>query len=543
MRCYNPVVVEYRILGPLEVIRDGDPVDLGGRRQRAVLTLLLLDANRLVSTDLLRDRLWGERPPPTATTSLHNALSHLRKALGDGVIETRPPGYVLHVDPESFDLARFEARVKEARAAEGDRQRALLESALAEWRGPPLLEASYEPWAEPEIRRLAELRVEVVEQRIDADLALGRHAEVVAELEALVAEHPLRERLRGQLMLALYRSGRQADASLAYQDARRTLVEEFGVEPGPELRRLHGAIVRQDVDAVTSSAGGRVLAVEDVAAAILAGRVVPVLGEDTDGLGARLADRFRYPSGQPADVARISQFAAAVRGYGPLHDAVREWVLSAEEPNRIHRFFASLPPRLRELGVPHQLLVTTSYGRALERAFAEAGEAIDVVSYISSGPDRGRFRHAAPDGSARVVELPNLYAQELALERRPVVLRLRGCLGDDGEPSSLVVTEDDHIDFLRRADVAATVPVALAATLRRSHFLFLGYTVRDWTLRLVLGRIWGDEPPAYRSWAVHPRPGPAERELWRRLDVDLEEAPLEQYVDALAPLVEEAVLV
>lgn len=531
-------MVEYRILGPLEVIRDGDSVDLGGRRQRAVLTLLLLDVNRLVSTDLLRDRLWGERPPPTATTSLHNALSHLRKALGDGVIETRPPGYVLHVDPESFDLTRFEARVKEARAAEGERRRALLEAALAEWRGAPLLEASYDAWAGPEIRRLAELRLEVVEERIDADLALGRHAEVVAELEALVAEHPFRERLRGQLMLALYRSGRQADASFAYQQARRTLVDELGVEPGPELRRLHGAIVRQDVDPVTPlpTAKGSP-AVEDVAAAILAGRVVPILGEDTDGLGARLADRFRYPSGEPADVARISQYAAALRGYGPLHDAVREWALAGEEPNQIHRFLASLPPRLRELSVPQQLLVTTSYGRALERAFADAGEAIDVVSYISSGPDKGRFRHAAPDGSERVVELPNLYAQELALERRPVVLRLRGRLGDAGESRSLVVTEDDHIDFLRRADVTAAVPVALAATLRRSHFLFLGYTVRDWTLRLVLGRIWGDEPPAYRSWAVHPRPGPAERELWRRVDVDLDEVPLERYVDTLAAVV------
>ncbi|MGZ4152777.1 MAG: SIR2 family protein, partial [Actinomycetota bacterium] len=273
----------------------------------------------------------------------------------------------------------------------------------------------------------------------------------------------------------------------------------------------------------------------DVATAILAGRVVPVLGEDIDGLGTRLAERFRYPREEPADVARISQYAAAVRGYGPLHDEVRDWALGSDEPNEVHRFLASLPPVLRERGVPQQLLVTTSYGNALERAFADAGEEVDVVSYIASGSSRGRFSHLAPDGTECIIELPNLYAQELSLERRPVVLKLRGRLDRSGDARTVVVTEDDHIDYLRRADVPAAVPVALAATLRRSHFLFLGYTVRDWTLRLVLGRIWGDEAVAYRSWAVHPRPGPAERELWRRLDVDLDVVPLDRYVLELAP--------
>lgn len=530
-------MVEFGVLGPLEVIRDGAPVALAGKRQLAVLTLLLLDANRLVSAEVLRDRLWGEEPPPTAATSLHNAVSQLRKALGDGVIETRPPGYVLHVEPERFDLARFERLLKDARAAVGEQRASLLDAALAEWRGSPLVESAYESWAEPEIRRLTELRLEAVEERFDALLALGRHAELVAELEALVAEQPLRERMWGQLMLALYRSGRQGDASLAYQKARRALVEELGMEPGPELRRLHGEIIRQEVATPTGSPPSTAAGpdVRDVAAAILAGRVVPVLGEDIDGLGTRLAERFRYPRDEPADVARISQYAAAVRGYGPLHDEVREWVLGSDEPNEVHRFLASLAPVLRQRGVPQQLLVTTSYGNALERAFADAGEAIDVVSYIPSGRNRGRFSHLAPDGTESVIEAPNLYAAELSLDRRPIVLRLRGRLDRAGETRPVVVTEDDHIDYLRRADVPAAVPVALAAALRRSHFLFLGYTVRDWTLRLVLGRIWGDEAGAYRSWAVHPRPGPAERELWRRLDVELDVVQLDRYVAELAP--------
>ncbi len=188
-----------------------------------------------------------------------------------------------------------------------------------------------------------------------------------------------------------------------------------------------------------------------------------------------------------------------------------------------------------QAGAPHQLIVTTSYGFELEQAFAALGEEVDVVSYIASGRDRGKFRHIAPDGVAHVIDVPNTYAAELSLERRTVILKIRGQVGPPSEGAdSFVVTEDDYIDYLGRADVASAVPVGLAATLRRSHFLFLGYTVRDWHLRLVLGRMWGDEPVAYRSWAVHPRPGPAERELWRRLDVDLSESPLESYIEGLA---------
>jgi hypothetical protein len=180
--------------------------------------------------------------------------------------------------------------------------------------------------------------------------------------------------------------------------------------------------------------------------------------------------------------------------------------------------------------------VTTHYDQTLERAFADAGEEVDVVSYVASGRNRGRFCHVPPDGRARVIDLPNTYATEVSLERRTVILKLRG--GVDPTPErefeSFVVTEDDYIEYLGRADVAAGVPVGLAATLRRSHFLFLGYTMRDWNLRVVLGRMWGETPVSYRSWAVHPRPGPAERELWRRVDVDLVEAPLDRYVELLA---------
>jgi len=214
-----------------------------------------------------------------------------------------------------------------------------------------------------------------------------------------------------------------------------------------------------------------------------------------------------------------------------LHDLLAQDI----PPTDVHRFFASLPPVLRAHQVPHQLLVTTSYDHALERAFEEAGEEFDVVSYIATGRGRGHFCHIRPDGSGTLIERPNTYAAELDLDRRTVILKLHGGVeaGDEREWESFVVTEDDYIDYLAQADVANVVPVSLAARLRRSHFLFLGYTMADWNLRVVLNRLWGDEPLSYRSWAVQPAPKPLEREFWRRRDVDVLEAPLEAYAAGL----------
>jgi DNA-binding SARP family transcriptional activator len=529
---------EYRVLGPLEVEDGGRPLELPAPQLRTLLILLLLHANEVVARDRIVDDLWAGTPPRNAVTSLHNAVTKLRRVLGDSLV-TRPPGYVLHVEREHVDALRFEDLLRGARAAEPAARAAALREALALWRGAALLDVAYESFAATEANRLEELRMVAREDLIDAELSLGEHDALVAELEALVAANPLRERLWGQLILALYRTGRQGDASQAYQNARRTLLAELGIEPGPALKQLHGAVIRQEVDvpnparkARGSPAGAELT---DVATAILGGRLVPVLGEDAESLVAHLAERFHYPRGEPAELPRVSQYAAATRGYGPLYDELRQVVGNDGPPGAVHRFFASLPPLLRAAGSPHQLLVTTSYGSALESAFADAGEEVDVVSYIASGRDRGRFSHRLPDGTTQVIEIPNTYATELSLDRRTVILKIRGQVDPrtDGV-DSFVVTEDDYIDYLLRADVASAVPVGLAATLRRSHFLFLGYTVRDWHLRLVLGRMWGDEPVAYRSWAVHPKPGPAERELWRRLDVELAETTLELYVEGLA---------
>ena len=227
--------MEFRILGPVEV-RDGDRVvSIHRRKHRALLAILILRANTIVTTDVLLEELWGGDPPRTARQALHNYVSLLRKELGADVLETHDQGYVLHARPEQIDARRFEVLMAEGKFAE----------ALSLWRGPALADLAYEPFAELEARRLDELRLNAREDLIDADLERGRHEALIAELETLVSEHPYRERLRSQLMLALYRSGRQVDALEAYRSARRTLIE-LGLEPSEALRALEQAVLRQD---------------------------------------------------------------------------------------------------------------------------------------------------------------------------------------------------------------------------------------------------------------------------------------------------------
>jgi DNA-binding SARP family transcriptional activator len=238
--------MEVRVLGPLEVV-DGDrSVAVGGGRQRKLLAILLLHANEFVSSDRLIDGLWGADRPETAAKALQGYVSQLRKTLGADALVTRPGGYVLAVAPDELDLFRFERLVEDARDAEPREAAEKLRDALALWRGSPLADFAYDDFAQNEITRLEERRLVALERRVDADLALGRHQEVAGELAALVTRHPLRERLRAQLMLALYRSGRQAEALDAYADARRTLLDELGLEPSEELRQLQAAILAQD---------------------------------------------------------------------------------------------------------------------------------------------------------------------------------------------------------------------------------------------------------------------------------------------------------
>ena len=249
--------MDVRLFGPVEVTVDGRPVPIGGAKPRAVLAMLALDPSTTVSTDRLIDGLWGDEPPTTAAKTLQVYVSRLRRALtasGNGAdIVTRGHGYELRLAPDHVDACRFERLLAHGAPRE----------ALAVWRGSPLDDVSDEPFAAAEIRRLEELRLAAIERAVDADIAAGRHRELVGELEVLVAEHALDERFHGQLMLALYRSGRQAEALEAYRRARATLVDQIGVEPGPALRELQEAILRQDPSLAPEDEVARRLELDD----------------------------------------------------------------------------------------------------------------------------------------------------------------------------------------------------------------------------------------------------------------------------------------
>ncbi len=259
-------VIEFRLLGPLEVWRDGRRLTVGGAKPRALLAVLLLRAGRVVSTDELIEALWGEHPPAGAANALQAHVSALRRALTPGrgrrdaeqVVVTRSPGYLLPLDCHDLDLVRFAQLLAEARAAvakDPALAAELFNEALRLWRGPALADFAYESFASADLARLEEMRLSAVEDRLECELALGRHAEVAAQLEGLVAEHPLRERLAGQLMLALYRCGRQAEASRVFQTTRQTLVDRLGMEPGPPLRQLLQRVLEQNPDLELSHEG------------------------------------------------------------------------------------------------------------------------------------------------------------------------------------------------------------------------------------------------------------------------------------------------
>jgi DNA-binding SARP family transcriptional activator len=366
--------MDFRILGPLEVEAEGRQVALRGPRQRALLAVLLLHAGEALSTDRLIELLWGDRPPAGARKALSVRVSELRKTVGHDVIATRPGGYAIEIEPDRLDLRRFEALCAAGREAlagpRADVASQRLSEALALWRGPPLADLAFEPFAQHEIPRLEELRIAAIEDRIDADLDLGRHGELTAELRHLVHEHPLHERLWRQLMLALYRCGRQADALAAYRDARRMLVDELGIEPGRALRDLEAAILAQDPaldrparpDPATRGTPfvGRELELEGLLADLAAaesgrGRLVLVGGEPGIGktrlaeeLAARAADR-----GHAVLVGRCWEVGGAPP-YWPWAQALRAHVRE-QDPTALQALLgagasvvAQLVPEVRE---------------------------------------------------------------------------------------------------------------------------------------------------------------------------------------------------
>jgi DNA-binding SARP family transcriptional activator len=330
--------MEFRILGPLEVVDGGQTVELGGHKQRALLAVLLLEANQVVSSDRLIDMLWDGQPPATARKALYVYVSELRKALGRERVETRSSGYLLRVGEDESDLERFQCLREEGKLAE----------ALSLWRGIPLSDFRYQRFAQPEIARLEEARLACLEDRIEADLAAGRHGDLVSELGALVREHPLRQRLRAQLMRALYRSGRDSEALEVYQETRRALVEELGIEPGRQMRELHQQILNQDAalelptaseDPVEPSRGvfvGRERELDQLVSALddavaWRGRLVLLAGEP--GIGkSRLADELIHEArrrGVQVLVGRCWE-AGGAPAYWPWVQSLRAYIREVE---------------------------------------------------------------------------------------------------------------------------------------------------------------------------------------------------------------------
>src|SRR6266545_3637328 len=384
--------LDVRVLGPLEALRDGHTVPLGGAKPRALFAALVLEPGRVVSVDRLVENLWPSEPPETAAHAVQVYVSQLRSALGSATIATRAPGYALELDPECVDAHRFSRLAGDGRAAlhAGDftAASAALHDALALWRGPALADFLYEPFAQLEIARLEDLRLVALEDRIEADLATGRHADVVAELEALVDAQPLRERPHAQLMLALYQSGRQADALATYRRARATLVEELGIEPGPALKELEAAILRQDESLLPRVAAA--------APAMQYRRLVTILHADVEfpALDAEAAaqELRRYFRIVSAAVTRHGGTADQVAG-DAIMAAFGVPVSHEDDALRAARAALDLRTELASLGGPLGVRIGIETGEVVatpsdsQRRFV-SGEAVGIAARLAQAAER-----------------------------------------------------------------------------------------------------------------------------------------------------------
>ena len=538
-RCYNPGM-EFRILGPLEVADDGAVT--AARRSasnRALLALLCSMHGEVVSTDHIVDALWGEGAAAHGADvdpELRLAAAEARSATS--VSSRRPPGYVLRLRRETRRSTAPRRYWRGARRGRGPDARssssARPSSSGADRRSPT---SRTRPSRRRRSRRLDELRLTI---RRSGSATSSSRARGRARRRARSARRraSLRERLRAQLMLALYRSGRQAEALHAYQDARRTLLDQLGIEPGPRApRRLHscdppaGSLARANGGAPPSRA-----IFEEVAQTCSPGRLVPVLGAEVAELARRLAERFEVPDEDSAELTRVAQYVALMKGRGHCTTSCTS---SSPRQARRQRSIVSSPRCRRPpgRGAPQQLIVTTRYDLALEQAFLEAGEEFDVVSYLAVGRDRGKFCHIAADGKVARHRRPEHAMRPSSIsERRTVILSCTD--GVDAAPEraweSFVVTEDDYIDYLRaRRSRHAPCPSRSPRELRRSHS---SSSATRWATGTSASSSTGSGARAvdYRSWAVAPQRETVERAFWRGRDVDFFETPLEKYVGTLA---------
>jgi WD40 repeat protein/serine/threonine protein kinase len=408
--------MEFRLLGPLEVSEGGRARPIGGPKQRTVLVHLILRANRVVPPERLIEQVWGADPPPAARSTLRGYVSHLRSALAPDGLDHRSGGYVLHADPASIDALRFEGLVAEARAVAVDDPASAargFSSALELWRGPALDDLADQPSLQPEIARLEELRLAATEERLGAELDLGRHRELIPELETLVASHPYRERLWANLMTALYRSGRQADALAAFHRGRDLLAEELGIDPSPELRSLHERILRQDP---SLDAGGEPLR------------------------GYRLLEQVGAGS------------------FGAVHRAFQPQVGREVAIKTIHARFANDPEFIRRFEAEAQLIARLEHPHVVPMYdfWREPSGAYLVMRYLRGGSLRERLAHGifSPDDAARLLDQVSLALE--AAHRQGVVHR-------DVKPANILFDEDDNA-YLTDFGIARDLEVADATS-------------------------------------------------------------------------------
>jgi DNA-binding SARP family transcriptional activator len=406
------------VLGPLAVVEDGRVIPLDRQRLRALLGFLLLHGNEPISSDRLIDEVWGSSPPKTAGASLQNYVSRLRKAIGAELLVSQPGGYMLRVDPEQFDLARFERLTAEAHGADARERADKLRAALALWRGRPLEDLAFEPFAQDEARRLEEARLAALEDRIEAELELGFAGELLGELEELVAEHPLRERLHGQLMRALYRAGRQADALEAFQSARHTLRDELGLEPGEDLRAIQQAILQQDpsLGAAATASGGRgpdrrtvtVLFCDLVDSTRLAKELDPEVYRD---LISRYFDVVRAPIERHGGTVEkfIGDAVMAVFGVPQLHE---------DDALRAVRAATDLQAALRaeELTVPLSARVGVGTGEV--HVLSARGEDLHVSGAVASSASQ--LEANAPAGGILISNETHALVRDAVRARRGI---------------------------------------------------------------------------------------------------------------------------
>jgi DNA-binding SARP family transcriptional activator/class 3 adenylate cyclase/DNA-binding CsgD family transcriptional regulator len=419
--------MEFRILGPLEAREGGRIVPLGGGRERSLLGVLLLHANETVSVERLIDELWGERPPARATKLVQGYVSALRKRLGSDRVVTRPPGYTVHVEPSELDSVEFERLVAQVHTKPPEGAARCLREALALWRGPALSDVHLEGVAATEAERLNELRLAGLLDRIDADLALGRHEELAGELEALIAEHPLRERLRGQLMLALYRAGRQAEALDVYQQTRRALIEELGIEPSVELQSLERAILNQDPTLVGEPSGAK-----------RTSRVVQLPSS------MRLIPPYPFV-GRTRELATLRGLVPGATGEGR-----RIALIGGEAGAGKSRLVREFAHEVAAEGVLVLYGACDAVVRTPYRPFVDALDSLVRVTEVDSlradlGPTGGELTRLLPHLVARVGELPDPIRADPDTERH----RLHTAVSDLLVSSSrrrplLLVLEDGH---------------------------------------------------------------------------------------------------